>query len=686
MLKVHVRKLLPFTPQQLIENLSGDFTLVFDDNSEVATNERQVIYSSFIWEFFRKFPEVPVLPRHHLASVMKNGSMPANAHLQLLRSAIFDTIAHYGHRVENSREFSAELSRMAYEATNEIYNVMSQHCEEFITTLDITDFVELACDPDLQQALSTMVPTQDGVEEVMDLCKNLLHKSPKYASNPVVHAVRRGISREAQLLQMIGVRGFTTDIDSNIFKYPITGNYIFGVRQLYESMIESRSAAKALANSEKPLQDSEYFSRRQQLIGMMLRDLEPGDCGSQKYLRWMVRDAQYENGVKVLNSDLNTIYGKWYLDETTGKLRIVGKDDRHLIGKTILLRDAVAGCNSRNPYGICEVCFGTSANAVTPGANIGHATIVALTSPLGQNILSTKHFDGSSRLEPVVLKGLEKTYLDINDAGTYFTLSPSLKNRNMRIHIAQHQFEGMPDVINGDNVAELSPFRISRFDSFILEVATRGGSDLIPLEAKAHSRWCSLSPQMLEHIKKQQRRDGKGYTIETNTATGESWYVIELDSTWDISKPIFVLPMSHFNMSDHQSEIAGVLESTANEMQRRSDTVSPDAMLVELHDLVNRRLNVHLAVLSPILLASMVVSATDGEYDFPRAYTRRGVGVMRNLLANRSLSAMMAFQNHHNVLASPAAYMAKDRPDHPFDAVLVPKLLNNPKFRAQYRK
>jgi len=154
---------------------------------------------------------------------------------------------------------------------------------------------------------------------------------------------------------------------------------------------------------------------------------------------------------------------------------------------------------------------------------------------------------------------------------------------------------------------------------------------------------------------------------------------------WDMTKPLFVLPMSHYNMSHHQSEIAKLLESTTDEMFSRSELVSPEKLLVEFHDLVNRRLKVNLGVLSPILLASMVISANEGRYDIPKAFTRRGVGVMRVLLSSRSLSGTMAFQDHHNVLVRPASFLATNRPNHPFDPILMPSILNNPKIRDQYR-
>ena len=99
-----------------------------------------------------------------------------------------------------------------------------------------------------------------------------------------------------------------------------------------------------------------------------------------------------------------------------------------------------------------------------------------------------------------------------------------------------------------------------------------------------------------------------------------------------------------------------MLESTADEMEKRSSFVSPSAMLFEFHDLVNRRLQVNLSVLSTILYSSMAVSAVDNNYDLPKPWTTSGLGVMRMLLRNRSISAQMGFQSHRETFTDPTSY------------------------------
>jgi len=116
-----------------------------------------------------------------------------------------------------------------------------------------------------------------------------------------------------------------------------------------------------------------------------------------------------------------------------------------------------------------------------------------------------------------------------------------------------------------------------------------------------------------------------------------------------------------------------MLESTAVEMEKRSNVVSPQAFIVEFHDLVNRRLTVNLSVLEIIAYSSMVVDATAGNYDLPKPWTSGGMGVLKMLLENRSISAHMGYQGHRSCFMDPSSYMQTNRLNHIFDAAILPQ-------------
>ena len=665
MLRIKAEKLLAYTTEQLMDNLEGDFILVFR-NGELVTNERECQYSSFIWDLHRTYPKTPLLKEHHVKSINGDNETSVNAHLKLINAVIWTVYDTYVNDYKDKGDLLEELSKQVYLITNLMYNDLSYRLEEYVTSLDITDFIKITKLPVVASALETVSPTQEGIETVSKLIQDQIKSAPELKYNPLAISIRTGNSRLGQALQCLGPRGYLTDVDSNIFRYPIMSSYISGIRSLYDSLIESRSASKSLFNSTKPLQDSEYFSRRQQLICQNVKNIHYGDCGSTNYLLWHVRDVTYEGVTKISSGDLKTIAGKYYLDEEVNPptLRIVKSSDAHLIGKAIKLRSVVAGCNHPDPYGVCETCYGDVALAIPKNSNLGHLSCVTMTAILAQLILSTKHFDGSSVVEGIVLKPLEKRFLASEINGSRYFLNPKIKDKDVKIQINVGDAPGLPDINRVSDVNQLNTTRVSEFPMILMSVGDSKGVEINSLTVCVNARKSSMTHDFLNFIKQ------KGYNI-IDDGKGNSKY--EFDMTgWDYEKPIFVLPLSHFNTSDHQNEIAKMLESTAKEMEQRSNNVSPEAMLVEFYDLVNRRIQVNLSILEVILYSSMVVDAMNDNYDLPKPWTPKGMGVMRQLILNRSLSAQMGYQSHREAFFDPTSFIKTNRMDHIFDAAFLP--------------
>ncbi len=659
--RVKARTLLKFTTDQLWDNLEGDFILLFDDG-EVLSNERGAIYSSYVWEYHRLYPETPMLKSHHV-SLDADKRPGADTHLQLINAVLLSTFEAYRRQTKDRLALVDHLAKLSYEISNTMYNDLSYRCEEYVTSLDILDFVQITTHPSVKGALAQMEPTEAGITEVYNTIKKVIKDDQDLALNQVANAILSKLSSEGQAMQCLGPRGFLTDIDSHIFKIPIASSYTSGLTDMYSSLIESRSAAKSLIFSTDPLQKSEYFSRRQQLICMNVRHLHLGDCGSTKYLTWKVRDARMEGATKAA-SDLKTLAGKYYLDEPSKTLKIIRENDYHLIGQTLKLRSIVAGCCHPDPYGVCEVCYGDTSFAIPAESNLGHIACVTMTADLGQLILSTKHFDGSSAVEGIVLKPADKRFLHAQVNGNMYYLAPELKGSSVQLHFSASEAPGLSDINHVENVDVLNIARVSEFEDIGMIVRDKKGSEMYAPSVSVNGRNSSMTHQLLAHIKH------KGFEV-----TRDGNYLVDMDG-WDFSQPILVLPMRHFNMSDHQSDIADLLEATMKELEYRSTAVNPLDMIIQLHDLVNRRLSINLSILEVILYSSMVVSAIDNDYSLPKPWTQNGVGVKQALLTERSLGATMGYERHRDTLINPASYMRTNRMDHVMDALVVPSILN----------
>lgn len=540
-MKIHIRTLLKYTTEQLWNGLRGNFTLVFDDNSEVHTNHKECLYCSYIWDYYREYPDSIITSRSHIRSIIKDGLLGADTHNDLTSDIFFTVYDNYHHRVPDKVKLLDRLARRDYEITNNVYNDLSYKLEAYVTTLDLMDFIEVSDNPEIVNAEDTTPHTQEGIDQLYRVIKKVLMTDPKLNNNQLAKAVRSKLVKMDQTLQCVGPRGFLTDIDSYIYREPIMQGYFKGIRTLVDSMKESRSAAKALAFSVDPLKKAEYFSRRQQLICQNVKNLYRGDCGSKHYLVWQVRGEERIEGIVTRGSDLNTIFGKYYLDEETGLVKVIKKTDTHLIGKTIKIRDAVAGCNHPAHDGICEVCFGEASITVPEDSNLGHMACVSMNSIITQLVLSTKHFDGSSVVEGIRLEPADKKYLAAQVNGNDYYLSNDLKNKKITLKIDARDARGLADVSLVDDVNKLTVSRVSEIETLHLIVDNgRGITDEIPITVSVNKRLANITHALLRHCKK------NGWEI-----TEDNKYLIDMTG-WNWAQPILSLPLRHFSMTDFQ--------------------------------------------------------------------------------------------------------------------------------------
>jgi hypothetical protein len=542
-MKVHIRSLLKTSTEELWQKLHGEFTLVFDDHSEIQTNSKECIYSSYAWDLYREYPDAIITKESHVRAIIKDSRLSADTHNDIMSVVLYCVYDNYVQMVPDKTKLLDHLAKRAYEIINTMYNELSHKLEEYVTTLDILDFLEVNDNQQIVQAESATPHTQEGIDEFYNIIRNVLNNDKSLDNNQLAKAVRSKLVKTDQTLQCIGPRGFLTDIDSYIYKKPIMQGYFKGIRTLEDSMKESRSAAKALAFSVDPLKKAEYFSRRQQLICQNVKNLHRTDCGSKHYLLWQVRGEEKIEGIVTRESDLKTIFGKYYLDEDTNALKIIKKTDTHLIGKTIKIRDAVAGCQHPDPYGVCEVCFGEASLTVPEHTNLGHMACVSMNSIVTQLVLSTKHYDGSSVVEGIRLDPHDKKYVSALVNGNDYWLSNDLKNKKLTIKIDPRDAKGLADVSSVSDVNKLTISRVSELEVIHLIIDNgKGVIDEVPITVAVNKRLANLTHAVLRHCKK------NGWEI-----TADNKYLIDMTG-WDWTQPILSLPLRHFNMSDFQSK------------------------------------------------------------------------------------------------------------------------------------
>lgn len=708
MKKIKAEVIAKIAPGVLWDKLKGRFELVFTDGSTMQVREKDVLYSSYAWEFFRRYPLTPITPRHIINSHFRDGYIGTGTHLDLVGAILFDVYDAYENRVPDKIQLLDELAALAYDSVNWLYNELITRSEEYVVSIDLLHFTEIADQPDLIRTINDIYDAVDEsksreeLEVMINNCYALINKSvrdpQRFRDNPLALAAQSGIVSMDQLRQCVGPRGFLTDVDSMIFKKPILRGFIHGLRSLADSMMESRSASLSLAMQQDPLEKAEYFSRRLQLQCLNVKHVHVGDCGSTNYIYWRVRGPEIVNGKVAREGDLRTIAGKFYMDDDN-VLKVIKKTDKHLIGRTIRMRSMVAGCRHEDPYGVCMTCHGETGLALPKNTNLGHACTTSMTQFLTQIVLSTKHFIGSSTVGAITLNDVAQNYLRTHKNSEYYLKSDlPEKFKTVRLIVPAAGAPCITDIHVVDDVSQLNLRRVSEFKQMVIQTIDADGVfNQIEVDTYVDNRIASLSKEVLQHI--------KTTGISLNSTDGS--FVFDMTG-WNYELPILVLPLRHFNMSDHQKAIEALIEgskskfmssafdeiaddapvATTDDIEVAEDPekepeddkpkkrqakrrMTPDEILVELHDLVNKKLAVNLATLEVIVYAYSAANPADKDYSLPKPWTQRHYGDDVGLHNTRSFGQFMAYEKHQVGFTNPMSYLIRNRPNHPFDWILA---------------
>lgn len=569
---------------------------------------------------------------------------------------------HYKNKKNYDRE---EVWRTIYEQINALYNHFVVATQPNLTSSDILDYLELYDHPVIAALNRTVRPTQKSLDTTYDGIKKIIYEDYNIRFNPVVIAARAGLVKIDQVCQMIGPRGYMTDIDSNIFQRPILVGYFEGITTLYDAMIESRSAAKSLTFNKKPLRQVEYFNRKMQLLGSVVYGLVPGDCGSDRYLN-----------IGIDKNNLKYIEGL-YRVEKDNKLVAMTREDKHLIGTIQRLRIPV-NCKHRGTGYICETCFGELSYSVPKKTNLGHLCNIEMCQKGSQLVMSVKHYDGSSKVAVIAISDHDLKYITHGSMVSTLGINPELKEKNPYILLPISDkgvlgAEGLGNITATTDIACFSIGRLTQFRTALIgcEDVHLGTGEVVKTEnfvnVSVGSRYGSLTLEFLQHY---QRVGG--------TITEDGYYKISLKD-WDYEQNVFELPMRHINMLDVMSVIETFIRSPrdtnsdkrSKHLKKLTGYDAAEAAIVDMCELVNERLDVNMAHMAVIILATMRGTRDPYDYsipDYDEPYVFESHSV---LMEYRSKGQEMAYERQPTTFDNVDSYLIKRRPHGILDEMII---------------
>lgn len=659
-MRLSARKLLGESIDNLHLQLTGDFTLVFDDG-EIETNAKETLLSRYFWEPFKWHPEMQLKVCHHIQPYLNSPRFRANDHCNIISNVVKE-FYDAEDRTPNKEYFKAEIEDllcMCYDGMNAAYNYFATHFRSLIPTIDITDMLQIVTDPFIRKCIDNTKITPAAVRSIYQKINDYLIKDPKFKDNNAVHLMIAALIKVKQLNQSIGPFGFPTDMDNYIFiKHPITHGFFEGLQTPYEILTESRNAAISLQLQKVNLRKVEYGNRKTQLLGMQLERVHHGDCGSKHYITYNVLNkkklASLDGIFMLTNIDKN---GKHHLHA------IDGKKDTFLIGKYIAIRN-VNGCQHTDPNGVCMTCFGLTGRNVVKGTNVGQQAVICMTGKNSQDVLSTKHIIGSGEVNTIKLSPIQDKFFKVSKEGNGYILKDTLDKETLAIKLDEYSMRNITYVLRMKSRDTISPQQATNIKNIVVINKPKGKDYaeeiLVPVTFEARDAYAT--------------RDFLDYMIERNwKIDSKGCFIVPMDQ-WDFSKVIFKCESKQFNTAAFAKSIEIYLESKAKDAAIRND-MSPIEHLNNFMSCIEVRQNLNFSVLQTIPYVTNLVNAINHDYSLPKPWTNKGVGTMKDTMISRSLSGALAYENHENLVKLPSNFVYTNRPDNVFDWMVTPNAL-----------
>jgi RNA polymerase Rpb1, domain 5 len=280
-------------------------------------------------------------------------------------------------------EYSNEIKTLIKEVISELAIISGDINVTFGNTVSIKSMLDLAKNIErFRELLYYKLPKENlAFDEIEGIIKKNLAEIMDILSttdNQLRHYIKSGAGINAkQFGQVLSLVGSKPDLFGKIIPYPINTSFLRGldVRSFY---INALGARKALITNHQQVRNSGYLTRKLSMLLMDTKLVDIDDCGSNEkhYARIFIENK----------ATLKRFSRRYYVNEH-GELRLIDIDDESLIGETISVPTPVT-CASNE--GICRKCYGQLFD-INKDLNIGMISVLILTDPLTQRLLSAKH-------------------------------------------------------------------------------------------------------------------------------------------------------------------------------------------------------------------------------------------------------------------------------------------------------
>lgn len=503
---------------------------------------------------------------------------------------------------------------------------------------------------DIRERLRKGELNYDDAEE--EFKQTVIHE-PTLDFSTFIMQARTGAVSINQGFQTFISRGACFDLNNRIMPNPIEPSFAEGITNLADILAESRSAGKALVSNGKALEDSEWFHRKVHLTASPVKDIDHyHDCGTDTLVPTVLKS-------KAL---INSLVGKYYKQEGEGQLFLLTRARAKTlkVGETIYLRSMQFCRNEKAP---CAVCYGQMRMSVPynvimrKSANPGMLSGTAVAEPIGQGMLSTKHFMRHVQAVPFTVMAGDEEYITTD--GDNIFLKPELVKANTRIQLPVSMISELTDLRSMENLDEIQDDQLTCFPTLTLTYEMEDPmlpgtktQTTVHLDTQVSSRQARMSSAFIE------------YTIKKGWDKTKKY--LEIDITeFDHTEALLTLPYVYEDLDKYRSEIESFLALSRRNKAWRDTQVTPEffgQVMVDFWNLIDRKFkNINMVHIETLLHSTTAVAPSEGLYRLPVGDEPRYFIPFKNAIENRGFGSLMIYQGQPKVIEAPSTFYVKER-------------------------
>lgn len=534
---------------------------------------------------------------------------------------------------------------------NNMIVVMSEASVISATAESVAELMEDIGIMDIRdRILSHEISIDDG-EKVFS---NYLREAESLNTNTMALLARTGGVSINQAFQTTIIRGSVFDLNNTIFPNSVNVPYAHGITNLADSLGERNSSGKSLINNGKGLKDAEWFHRKIHLLSAPLHSiLHMNDCGTTVGVP-----------MKILNMEMAlSLMGK-YMILADGSSVLIDQRNINTIktGDVITFR-SMAFCKSHDPGQPCGRCYGKMKSTIPfnvmmmKDANVGMYSGTTLCNPMGQKMLSTKHYIRNATSRKFVPHMRDKDIIYSN--GDEIFLKAEICVPGSELILKSSIVKDLSDLKSLDVLDDVGLDKLPYFSDvtfrYQVEDIMMGGKT-----TQQHSAITSVSSRNARFS-----LDFLRFVLDKGWNTVDKRFISIDLSDWNTLAPMFALPYTREDLDMHRARVENFMTFNKRNTAWRNQVVTPKIfgeVLSEFWTLINQEIKgINAVHVEALLYCCLARDPNNLSFAMANGSGDKYFSSFINCITSRGGGGLLIFEKQQNVLNDPRTFMTTDR-------------------------